>query len=104
MTEVVSELGYTVLDAPDAKAAIEILRSGHGITLLVTDVGLPNMNGRQLAEVARKLHPDLKVLFVTGYTEYAIARGEFLGPGMEMLTKPFKLPALNAKIQELLAR
>jgi CheY-like chemotaxis protein len=93
-----------VLDAPDAKAAIEILRSGHGINLLVTDVGLPNMNGRQLAEVARKLHPELKVLFVTGYTENAIARGEFLGPGMEMLTKPFKLPALNAKIQELLAR
>jgi len=104
MIEVVAELGYHVLDAPDAKAAIEILQSDHGIMLLVTDVGLPNMNGRQLAEVARGLRPELKVLFVTGYTENAIARGEFLGPGMEMLTKPFKLPALNAKIQELLAR
>jgi len=104
MIEVVTELGYHVLDAPHAKTAIEILQSDQNIMLLVTDVGLPNMNGRQLAEVARKLRPELKVLFVTGYTENAIARGEFLGPGMEMLTKPFKLPALNAKIQELLAR
>ena len=102
MLQVVTELGYRGLDAPDAKDAIEILQSDHPIKLLVTDVGLPNMNGRQLAEIAHQLRPELKVLFVTGYTANAAVRSEFLGPGMEMLTKPFTLTTLGTKIQALL--
>jgi signal transduction histidine kinase/CheY-like chemotaxis protein len=104
MVQTVTELGYCGLDAPDAKGAIAILQSKQKIKLLVTDVGLPNMNGRQLAEIAHKLRPDLKVLFVTGYAQNAAVRGEFLGPGMEMLTKPFSLTALSTKIEELLTR
>ena len=102
MMEVVTELGYRGLDAPDAKVAIEILKSNQPINLLVTDVGLPNMNGRQLAEIARQQRPALKVLFVTGYAEHAAVRGEFLGSGMEMLTKPITLTAFSTKIQALL--
>jgi CheY-like chemotaxis protein len=72
----ITELGYRGLDAPHAKAAIEILKSDEPIDLLVTDVGLPNMNGRQLAEIARQQRPGLKMLFVTGYAENAARRGE----------------------------
>ncbi len=104
MIQVIEELGYRGLDAPDARQAIEILQSDPRIRLLVTDVGLPNMNGRQLAEIAQRMRPDLKVLFVTGYAANAAVRSEFLDPGMEMLTKPFSLSALGTKIQELLAR
>ena len=88
MMQVVMELGYRGLDAPDAKDAIAVLQTDHQIKLLVTDVGLPNMNGRQLAAIAQQLRPELRVLFVTGYAENAAVRGEFLGAGMEMLTKP----------------
>ena len=104
MVQAVTELGYCGLDAPDAKGAIVILQSKQKIKLLVTDVGLPNMNGRQLAEIAHKLRPELKVLFITGYAQNAAVRGEFLGPGMQMLTKPFSLLALSTKIEELLTR
>ena len=70
--------------------------------LLVTDVGLPNMNGRQLAEVGRQLRPGLKVLFISGYAEMAAVRGGFLGAGMQMLGKPFTVEVLSAKICELI--
>jgi DNA-binding response OmpR family regulator len=67
-------------------------------------VGLPHVNGRQLAELAREARPGLKVLFVTGYAENATMRGGFLSPGMDMLVKPFALDALGAKIREMLTR
>ena len=102
MTEVVKELGYNSVEAGDAPAAISILKSGQPIDLLVTDVGLPIVNGRQLAEIARERRPGLKVLFVTGYAPNAAVRGEFLVPGMEMLTKPFSVEALGTKMQALL--
>lgn len=60
------------------------------------------MNGRQLAEFARKSRPEIKVLFVTGYAENAAVRGDFLGQGMDMLTKPFALNALGLKIREMI--
>jgi PAS domain S-box-containing protein len=102
VTEVLNELGYRYLEAADARTAIPILESGQKIDLLVTDVGLPHMNGRQLAEIARQHRPTLKVLFVTGYAESAAVRGGFLAPGMEMMTKPFALHALGAKIRALI--
>ena len=71
------ELGYRYLEASGAPQAMTILRSGVRIDLLLTDVGLPIMNGRQLAEFARELRPEIKVLFVTGYAESAAVRGGF---------------------------
>ncbi len=68
---VLDELGYTVHPAADARTALPLLESSLRIDLLVTDVGLPGMNGRQLAEVARQHRPGLKVLFMTGYAEKA---------------------------------
>jgi len=78
-----------------------ILRSGARIDLLLTDVGLPLMNGRQLAEFARESRPEIKVLFVTGYAENAAVRDGFLDRGMDMLTKPFALNVLGLKIREM---
>ena len=79
-----------------------ILRSGAKIDLLLTDVGLPIVNGRQLAEFARELRPEMKVLFVTGYAENAAVRGGFLDRGMDMLTKPFPLNVLGLKIRVMI--
>ena len=100
--EVLSELGYTAFEAGDAEQAIPLLQSDQRIDLLVSDVGLPGMNGRQLAEVARKHRPNLKVLFITGYAKNAEIRSQFLGKDMDMLTKPFDIDALASKIHEMI--
>ena len=100
--DVLEELNYTALEAASGDAALPILQSGRRIDLLVTDVGLPGMNGRQLAELARGLRPELKILFVTGYAEKAAVRSEFLGENMEIVTKPFAMEALATKIREMI--
>ncbi|WP_031439400.1 PAS domain-containing sensor histidine kinase [Sphingomonas sp. FUKUSWIS1] len=100
--EVLSELAYRTILAKDADEAIPVLASDQTIDLLVSDVGLPGMNGRQLAEIARTHRPELPVLFVTGYAENAAIRAGFLGTNMDMITKPFALDALGAKITEML--
>ncbi|WP_145727954.1 hybrid sensor histidine kinase/response regulator [Nitrospirillum viridazoti] len=100
--DVLEDLGYRHIEAADARGAIPHLESRRAIDLLVTDVGLPNMNGRQLAEIARQFRPRLKVLFITGYAENATARAGFLQPGMDILPKPFTLEALGAKVREML--
>jgi CheY-like chemotaxis protein len=102
ITAVLEELGYRYLEASDAPQAMTILRSGARIDLLLTDVGLPVMNGRQLAEFARASRPAIKVLFATGYAENAAVRGDFLDQGMDMLTKPFALNELGLKIREMI--
>jgi PAS domain S-box-containing protein len=103
IVEVLEDLGYLPLEAEDAAAGLRMLRTGARIDLLVTDVGLPGgMNGRQLADVARQLRPDLKVLFITGYAQNAAIGNGILEPGMQMLTKPFALDALVAKISTML--
>nr|WP_269802837.1 response regulator [Pseudomonas uvaldensis] len=102
VSAVLSELGYTFLEAADANGAIPILQSGQRIDLLISDVGLPGMNGRQLAEIGRQLRPDLRVLFITGYAEHAAVRGGFLDPGMQMVTKPFTFDLLTAKVREMI--
>ena len=99
--EVLSELGYTCVEVPDGAAALPILASQRRIDLMITDVGLPGMNGRQLAEIARQYRPELKILFVTGYAEHATIRSGFLEPGMEMVTKPFALDVLANKINQM---
>ena len=96
--EVLTELGYDFVEAATGDAALPILRSGQKIDLLVSDVGLPGMSGRQLAEIARAIRPGLKVLFVTAYAEGAEVRSRFLDEGMDMVAKPFSVDLLAQKI------
>nr|WP_251030689.1 MULTISPECIES: response regulator [Pseudomonas] len=102
VSAVLTELGYAFVEAADADGAVPILQSGQRIDLLISDVGLPGMNGRQLAEIGRQLRPDLRVLFITGYAEHAAVRGGFLDPGMQMITKPFTFDLLTAKVREMI--
>ena len=88
---VLAELGYEAIEAADGPGGLEILRSPRRIDLLITDVGLPGLNGRQLADAARALRPGLKVLFMTGYAENAALASGFLEPGMSIITKPFDM-------------
>jgi PAS domain S-box-containing protein len=104
LADVLEELGYEVLVASDARPAIPIQQSDRRIDLMMSDVVLPHISGRKLAEIARASRPDLKVLFVTGYAENAAVRGDFLDPGMDMLTKPFALDALGAKVRAMIER
>ncbi len=101
--EVLGDLGYRVLVAPDAAAALDVLEKEPEVDLLFTDVGLPNgVNGRQLADEAQRRWPDLKVLFTTGYARNAIVHHNRLDPGVELLVKPFTQSDLAAKIKRLL--
>jgi len=102
VVDLLRELGYATLQAEDARGALPLLESGRPIDLLLSDVGLPGMNGRQLAEIARQRRPGLKVLFATGYAEGAHLDG-YLDPGMTLITKPFNLDALAARVGETLA-
>jgi CheY-like chemotaxis protein len=102
VVEVLHDLGYRALEAGDGPSGLKILQSPERIDLLVSDIGLPGMNGRQVAEAARERRPDLKVLFITGYAENAAMANGFLEPGMEMVTKPFAVDALAARIRDMI--
>jgi CheY-like chemotaxis protein len=103
IVEVLEDLGYASLEAGDAVSALRVFESGTRVDLLITDVGLPgSLNGRQLADAARELRPDLKVLFITGYAQNAAIGNGVLEPGMAMMTKPFALDALAAKIRAMI--
>nr|BFD42735.1 hypothetical protein FFPRI1PSEUD_42340 [Pseudomonas sp. FFPRI_1] len=101
---VLSELGYRAFEAEDARSALPLLESPMRVDLLVTDVGLPGMNGRQLAEIARQHRPQLKVLFMTGYAEKAAERQGFLEPGMDLMAKPFSIEDLAQKIRRMIGQ
>jgi len=101
VVEVLTELGYQTLEAGDANEALAITESSQRIDLLVSDVGLPGMNGRQMADIVRQQRPTLKILFATGYAESAAAR-DFLGPDMAVITKPFDIESFAAKVREML--
>ena len=102
VSAVLKELGYAFVEAGDADSAVPIIESDQRIDLLISDVGLPGMNGRQLAEIGRQIRPELKVLFITGYAEHAAVRGGFLDPGMQLITKPFTFDLLTAKVREMI--
>ena len=105
IADVLSDLGYTVLEAGDSRSGLKILETGTRIDLLITDVGLPEgINGRQLADSARQQRPDLKVLFITGYAEGAAVGNGLVEQGMQVMTKPFALDALAARIQGIIGR
>lgn len=103
IVDVLSELGYTALEAGDGNEALEILQSPRRIDLVVSDIGLPNgLNGRQVVDAARVLRPDLKVLFMTGYAENATLASGFLEPGMALITKPFDMDVLANRIRDII--
>ena len=102
--EVLIDLGYRTLEAADGPSALPILQSHGRIDLLVSDVGLPGLNGRQLAEIARQHRPGLRVLFMTGYAARAAVRSEFLAPGMDMIAKPFAVDELVQRIRAMVGR
>jgi CheY-like chemotaxis protein len=102
IVEVLQDLGYRALEASDGPAGLKILQSRQHVDLLVTDVGLPGINGRQLADAARETRPHLKVLFITGYAENATLANGFLDPGMQMITKPFAVEALATRIRSMI--
>jgi len=101
VVEVLNDLGYQTLEAGEATEALAITESSQRIDLLVTDVGLPGMNGRQLAEIVRQQRPGLRILFATGYAE-SFTASDFLGPDMAVITKPFAIDAFATKVGEML--
>lgn len=101
--ETLEELGYAAIEAADGSSGLRILQSAVRIDLLVTDVGLPGLNGRQLADAARVGRPGLRVLFMTGYAHNAaVGNGSALEPGMEIISKPFALDTLAKKIRAMI--
>ncbi|MGE7137087.1 PAS domain-containing protein [Luteibacter sp. NPDC031894] len=100
--EVLEEAGYTVDDHAEAAVALRSLRAAARPDILVTDIGLPGMDGRQLAQFAREALPDLPVLFITGYAWEAFADAPRLPPRASILGKPFSLHALVAAVGDLL--
>jgi signal transduction histidine kinase/CheY-like chemotaxis protein len=104
VVEVLSDLGYTVLEADNSQTGLRIVETRARIDLLLTDVGLPGgMNGRQLADAAREQRPELKVLFLTGYAESAAVGNGRMEPGMEVMTKPFDIEKLVAKVEGMIS-
>lgn len=104
VTDVLEDLGYTVIEATESVGGLRVLQSNTRIDLLITDVGLPGgLNGRQLADAARVRRAGLKVLFITGYAENALLSQGQLEPGMSVLTKPFAVEALASRLQQLLS-
>jgi PAS domain S-box-containing protein len=104
IVEVLKELGYSTVEAEDGPAALKILQSQQRVDLVISDIGLPGLNGRQIVEAARLTRPALRVLFMTGYAENAAMAAGFLEPGMSMITKPFAMEALATRVREILEK
>jgi len=102
---VLQAAGYRVLTAADGATALRLVEGEPDLRLMFTDVGLPGgLNGRQVADAARRIRPSLKILFTTGYARNAIVHQGRLDPGVELLGKPFSSPTLAAKVRQMLAR
>jgi signal transduction histidine kinase/ActR/RegA family two-component response regulator len=103
VTDVLEDVGFTVLEAADGAAGLRLLQSSTAVDLLISDVGLPGgMNGRQLADAACTVRPELKVLFITGYAENAIIGSGQLAPGLRVLTKPFVVETFAARVLDMI--
>ena len=103
VADVLFDLGYAAIECEDGPSGLKVLQGGGRVDLLVTDVGLPGgMNGRHVADAARVLRPNLKVLFITGYAENAVIGNGHLDPGMAVLTKPFSIDDLASRIRSLI--
>jgi signal transduction histidine kinase len=101
-TEALRELGYGVLAADGAATALTLLAEHPEVKLLFTDVVMPEVNGRKLADEALRRRPDLSVIFTTGYTPNAVVHGGVLDPGVNFLSKPFTIEQLAAKLHTVL--
>jgi CheY-like chemotaxis protein len=102
-SEILEELGYYVLSASNGAAALEILRGEDRVDLLLTDVVMPGgLNGQQLADKAAVLRPNLRVLYMTGYTRNAIVHQGRLDAGINLISKPFSFEELAAKVRQRL--
>ncbi len=103
IADLLEDLGYNAIEMGDSASGLRVLQSDVRIDLLVTDVGLPGgMNGRQMADAGRVSRPKLKVLFITGYAENAVLGNGHLAPGMAVLTKPFRVEAMAARIRQMI--
>ncbi|MFL6587114.1 MAG: PAS domain-containing protein [Luteimonas sp.] len=101
-TDALNELGYRVLAADGAASALRLLDANPGIALLFTDVVMPEVNGRQLADEALRRRPDLKVLFTTGNSRNTLVQDGVLDPGVQLIGKPFTVDALAARVATVL--
>ena len=102
IVDALSALGYRVIEAVDGPSGLAILQSARPVDLLVSDIGLPGVNGRQMADAARLTRPALKVLFMTGYAESASFADGFLDNGMQLITKPFPLDQLATRVRQII--
>jgi PAS domain S-box-containing protein len=102
IVEVLKDLGLTAIEAESAQTALPHIYDGSRIDLIVSDVGLPGLNGRKLAELARKKRQSVPILFVTGYADGVQEREGFLDQGMDMLAKPFQNDELAARVNAML--
>jgi CheY-like chemotaxis protein len=100
--EALRELGYTVVHASSGLEALRMMDEGQDVTLLFTDVVMPEMTGRQLAEQAMRRRPGLRVLFTSGYTRDTVIRNGMLAPGTALLPKPFGLDQLAQRVRAVL--
>lgn len=101
IVETLNDLGYCALQARDGSSGLALLEATGRVDLLITDIGLPGLDGRLVAEAARGLHPEVNVLFITGYAENGSVTAGFLGPGMSLLTKPFAMDVLASRIRTI---
>jgi PAS domain S-box-containing protein len=97
-----TRLGYGVLEAAEASIALSLIDCHPEVDLLLTDIGLPGINGRQLADEASRRHPGIKILFISGYAKDVIVHNGVLDPGVELLSKPFTMTSLAQKIDQVL--
>ena len=104
VAEVLEELGYEAVEIAEPAAALPLLASATRIDLLISDVGMPGINGQELAQLARQYRPTLPILFITGYAEQATLRSGFLGSEMAMISKPFSLDRLAIEVSALIKR
>ena len=103
LTHVLHKRGYKVLEASDGEEALRLFeRRGADIHLVLTDMVMPHMSGRQFGERLRALRPDLKIIYMSGYTDDVLVRTGALGPGMSFLQKPLRPEVLAAKVREAL--
>jgi len=100
--EALNELGYSVIEAADGHEALALLADNPGVKLLFTDVVMPGMSGRVLADRAQAERPDLKILYTTGYTRNAIVHNGVVDYGVAFIQKPFTIPTLARKLREVL--
>jgi CheY-like chemotaxis protein len=100
--EALRELGYTVLHAMHGPEALQILALQPKVDLLFTDIVMPGLSGRAVAEEAQAARPDLKVLYTTGYTRNAVVHNGVLDPGIAFLQKPFTIEQLALKVRQVI--